>query len=961
MPLTLVLGPANSAKAGEVLSAFAAHAEREAVLVVPTAADIAHYRAELASGGLARGLIVTPMGLAGEIARRVGRDACVLSDPGRRAVLARALARIDWEALGDSAAGTGFPAAALALVTELERALVTPQRFAQALRVWADGTAGRRAYARDLGRIVTGYAAELERLGAEDAELFAWRALDALRAAPERWGRTPVFLYGFDDLSRTERDAIEVLTRVVGADVTVSLTYEPGREALRARGEVVEALRATADTVRELPARDDHYASGAREVLHHLERTLFGPPAERLDPGDAVVLLEAGGELAQAELVAAEVRRLLDSGCPAAEIAVVVRSLSAGGPVLRSALAACAVPVDEERRLALAHTALGRAVIGLARLALAPDAEAADLLALLRYPGRAAPDAVDALEAVLRRAGVRSATAALTHCGLAVPEVAALRAAADPAGELVELARGLLAAGRRGTAPILPAGEALDARALGVLARELAAASAALGGLAEPDVLAMLATLAVPLPSPAPGGVRLAEPLAIRARRFRAVFVVGLNEGEFPLGGVDDPFLPDRLRRELAQASGLRLPLAGDRLDRERYLLYAAVSRADEWLRLSFRGSDEEGNRALASPFLEEIAERYVPDWTARARRRRLADVTWAAAEAPNERERRRAAAAAREGRDPVPAAPRELGAGALAHVRHTEVVSANALESHLRCPVRWLVERQLGPARFEPEPEPMARGSYLHAVLEQVFAGLGEPLGPASLPRALERLEGAVAAVPDHALAPGRPAGVRAALIAGLEADLRRYLEQEAADDDGFVPAHTELRFGIDDVPGALPALQLGDAHGGVAVRGVIDRVDVDREGGRRAVVRDYKSGARRADQAVARWAEDGNLQVALYMLAVRRLLGLEPVAGLYQPLRGPDLRPRGVYREGEPLGARVVGSDARDPEALDAELASAEARAVEVADAIRSGRLEPRPGTCSREGCAYPGICRP
>ena len=51
MPLTLVLGPANSAKAGEVLGAFAAAAGRGAILVVPTAADAAHYGRELAAEG----------------------------------------------------------------------------------------------------------------------------------------------------------------------------------------------------------------------------------------------------------------------------------------------------------------------------------------------------------------------------------------------------------------------------------------------------------------------------------------------------------------------------------------------------------------------------------------------------------------------------------------------------------------------------------------------------------------------------------------------------------------------------------------------------------------------------------------------------------------------------------------------------------------------------------------------
>ena len=51
MPLTLVLGPANSAKAGEVLGAFAAAAGRGAILVVPTAADADHYGRELAGAG----------------------------------------------------------------------------------------------------------------------------------------------------------------------------------------------------------------------------------------------------------------------------------------------------------------------------------------------------------------------------------------------------------------------------------------------------------------------------------------------------------------------------------------------------------------------------------------------------------------------------------------------------------------------------------------------------------------------------------------------------------------------------------------------------------------------------------------------------------------------------------------------------------------------------------------------
>jgi RecB family exonuclease len=137
-----------------------------------------------------------------------------------------------------------------------------------------------------------------------------------------------------------------------------------------------------------------------------------------------------------------------------------------------------------------------------------------------------------------------------------------------------------------------------------------------------------------------------------------------------------------------------------------------------------------------------------------------------------------------------------------------------------------------------------------------------------------------------------------------------------------------------------------------------VIDRVDVD-PGGRLAIVRDYKSGSHRDEYRGDRWSADGTLQVPLYMVAVRELLGLEPVAGLYQPLRG-DLRARGVFLDGAPVSGELVGNDKRDDAGLLAELEDATRRAVEVAARIRAGELEPCPETCSRNGCMYPGICR-
>ena len=180
---------------------------------------------------------------------------------------------------------------------------------------WAAEDPRRRPYARDVAAIYSAYAAELERLGRVDPELYPGGR--STRSAPPRaGGGESLFFYGFDDLHPLERDAIETLARVVGAEVTVSLTYEAGRSALTARAEAVEELRPLADRVQQLPASAVHYDPDSRHALHHLERELFELEPEWVDPGTAIQLLEAGGELAEAELAAAEVLSLIRSGVP---------------------------------------------------------------------------------------------------------------------------------------------------------------------------------------------------------------------------------------------------------------------------------------------------------------------------------------------------------------------------------------------------------------------------------------------------------------------------------------------------------------------------------------------------------------------------------------------------------------------------------------------------------------------
>jgi ATP-dependent helicase/DNAse subunit B len=958
MPLTLVLGPANSAKAGEVLGAYAAAAHRGALLVVPTAADAHYYGREVAARGCVLGSVLTFSGLAREIARRAGYTARRLSEFQRERVLRRVVAETEFQVLKESAASNGFATAAGNLISELERALVTPERFTRALQAWAAADPRRREYAEDLAALYHAYAKRLAQSGLTDADLHTRAALDALRAEPGRWGSDPVFFYGFDELTALERDAVETLCRVVGADVTVSLNYEPGRVAFAARAEAVEELRPLAQRVLELPALDEHYASASRAALHHVERWLFEAAPARLDPGRAIRLLEAGGERAEAELVADEVLGLRRAGVAAEDIVVVCRRPQESGLLFERVFAQYGIAVAVGRRLPFGHAPLGRALVALARCAWLADAPASELIAYLRSPGVAAhPEVVDGLELRVRQEVVGTAEEARARLGWALGEIDSLRESGTPADALAWQARRLFAAPHRHEAPALSAVEELDATALAILLRaldELAELSESPTGV---ELVQLLDELEIERRADLrAGAVLIADPLGIRARRFRAVFVCGLQEGEFPLPAAPEPFLADERRWELAAASGLALRPSDEALQRERYLFYACVSRATEQLVLSYRSSDEEGNLELPSPFIADVAELLVEGWPDRRRGRLLADVVWEPAAAPTERERVRAEAAAlapAAGEPPV--APRELSEVALGHVRHREVVSAGALEKFADCPVRWLVESQLDPEALEPDPDPLVRGSYIHGVLEELLRRIGTPLTRDSLPRAMALLAELLAEQPAP-VAPGRPEPLRAAARRSIEADLERYLRHEAGDGGTWPPEALELRFGFAEEEGSLPPLELD----GVTVRGVIDRVDVDPGGSGRAIVRDYKTGSSRPEYAGARWHDDRQLQVALYLIAVRRLLGYEPIAGLYQPLGGNDLRPRGVFVEGAPVPRSVVSNDARTEEELEELLADAAARAVALAERLRSGALEPCPQTCSRDGCRYPGICR-
>jgi len=973
--LTLIAGPANAAKAAVVLDGVRAAAPRDPLLVVPTAADVRHYGRELAGSGVVFGVaVVSFSGLIREIARACGVSGAPLGPVARERVVASAVAAAGLRTMAASARSPGFARAAGRFVGELREERVGAARLGRALETWADQDRPARAgHARDVAALYASYEQRLGSARRTDRPGHDWAVLDALRLAPTSWPARPVFLYGFDDLSTVQLDAVETLGEIAGAEVVVGLTQEPGRVAFAGRAAVFERLVALAgpDRVQVLSPAAEHYEPASRAALHHLERNLFEEQGPSADAGGAIRILESGGERAELELVAAEALALVRAGVDAAEIAIVFRSPEASADLAVSVLEAHGLPVAAPRLEPLARTALGAAWLAGARVALGAGAPG-DLVAWLRAPGHGPEAAVDALEAELlcRRVGERGARAWFEHApgGRELAELDAIAAAAAVGpDELLEALRAELR--RLWTEPLRrraaelsgPSGQ--DARVAADAERALDELGALAPGLVPPGpaLLEALGEVRVRAGQEDAGarGVLVCDPLAIRARRFRAVFVCGLQEGGFPLAPAPEPFLDDERRRELALCSGLRLAPREATLARERFLLNACATRPTERLFLSWRSSDEDGDPQAPSPFLEDVRALFGPELDRTKATRLLADVTWSPEQAPTALERRRALAARGPRAEEPPALAPPASAAALEILDGRRDHAAGALERFARCGVAWLVDHALKARALQPDPEPMRRGQLMHDVLERTLSALRARTGsarlhPGSLAEAERAGREAVAVV-----APAAPGDAEAlALARAIEGNLLRYLRFEAragAGAAGWSPARLEWSFGgAGDVDGPLELE-------GLRIRGRVDRVDLD-PGGTRAIVRDYKGSTVTPG---AKWVQQRRLQLPLYLLAVRELLGLEPVAGLYQPMTGSEPRGRGLVLKGSGAGGpreqAVFDTDSFEAEPFAqlltelAELAAGSARALRAAD------TRPCPDRCSaKDGCAHPAICR-
>ncbi len=1002
MSLELIVGPPNSGRAGEILDRLRGSLDRDPLLIVPTGDDIARFERDLCAGGQPAigATIRTFASLTDEIASATAAEvAPALTPPQRLALIRAATAATPLRLLARSSRSPGFAAALDLLIAELQAALVSPGDLRSAAEA-ADGA----GHELELAALYEAYEDLRDRAGRADAGSLALAAASALRAAPDAWGGRPVLVYGFDDLTEAQLELLRLLAR--GCQVTVAVNYAD-RKALAARATLLARLR---DEFGATIAAELDFDPGytERASLRHIDRELFEPGAGAVAVDEGLRLLECAGERGEAEAVGLEIARLIDDGTDPGEIVIALRRPSVDGPVFASTLRELGIPVALEADLPLSGTAVGRSLVALCRAA-SREGEPADLLAHLRADPSIAPGAVDWLERAVARNEVESVAELAGRWEKPPVHLARILEADGPTARVLALAAGarrLAEAAHAGAAPLAgerPNGTPLDPIELraAVAAAELLEELAIVGrlpGCEEPDLASAADALEIAgvrgWRGSAEGRVRILSPYRVRAGRATYLFCAGMQEGVFPGRGAIDPLLGEESRSRLGIAALRRREQA----EEERYLFHVCASRPVERLYLSWRSSDDDGHPAARSPFIDEVLDLIGDDPVAAEnevkRTRSLAQAVPAAREASTPRSLARAVTL-QAGRDGE--AQRELLAtlgvdltatgdvlgltssipdpddrpGPLHHplviaaLRERRLLSANSLEGWIQCSYQWFVSHELAPQHLEPVADPLWLGGVVHAALDRLYA---DPPGADSIPRPAdvgawqERFNGLLDEVIAASESPETPD--RRLALARLRIQVGAFLETEAEGATVLRPRADLLERGFgfgeeDDDPGELV---LGD----VALRGRIDRIDVE-PGGNRALLRDYKTS--KAVPGVTGIANEGKLQLQLYMLAARELLGLDPVGGLYQPLGAyDDRRPRGILLQPEcgegglfdGLGVSVKG-DALGEDEFEAALEDARETAVANGTRMRNGDIkrDPLGGVCS-EYCTFQPICR-
>jgi hypothetical protein len=695
-------------------------------------------------------------------------------------------------------------------------------------------------------------------------------------------------------------------------------------ELVGSAGDLVDAVAAA------LPAgalrffQPDWGDAHAERVRAEWSWTRFAPePVEVVDepaltrdgpiPEGRLRVLRARSPRDELELVARELLALLERGVAPHQIAIVARTLEPYATWLPAIFDGYGIPVTSS----LSHPAVQR-----------PDLRA--WLALLRMLGSDLErrHVLDFLDATAPRAVARLAERVAREAAVVRGEAdwsEALDAAAnDPEWEGLREALGLVFASRRdfvesasvddvvdvaiGLGMEIPTegfGAVIDrARDLDRIDRAALAARPFDPGAAAAALESLLLEIADPWQPADEGGVRILDAIQARALPCQHLFLIGMAHGAWPRQSTEDPFLGDAAREALRARGRRPVPVRGEALAEERFLLGLLLSQASEHVTLSYSDADGSGRALSPSGFLRDLP--FVE---------RGSDVV-ALPSTPIgvvPQFARAAAAVPEPARDFIArtdafladALPFDGDVGAAA-LRLPERLSPSFVADFGVCPLRALFKTVLGARELvDPSPDTLdanEAGQLAHDALRSLYQRLFSEgrLGPGTDPEvAIARAEALLAsalgeaAQAARARVRSREPGLWAVFIDVVHRSLSDFVRRDLRT---LLPAGVVAL----DAEQDLRARVSIRGEVGLALEGRIDRVVQRPDGGLR--VGDYKTSRDFAKPvARARVKRGTSLQVPLYALAVASARNNGDVVGEALPVPVRPERDRDRERDTE------------------------------------------------------------
>ncbi len=684
-----------------------------------------------------------------------------------------------------------------------------------------------------------------------------------------------IFLYGFYDLTGVQLDLVQALAG--HPDARVYFPYE--------EGDSVYAF--TDKTLQDISVKAS-------------ERTVLPSPAPA---ATQVELWTTSGTQDEVWLAAKKILQTNAAGIPFSEMALVVRSLPPYASLIECLFKTHAIPYLMTSPQACGAYPLVKAIRQLLALA-QRDFPFGDVFDVFESPYLA--------DQAGSRAAIADAKALARFAGIArgwerwenrllywnthrLPGSFAERLDAQAGGRFLQILARLHEALQRnteGTSPwtlhtdwalevlqawiALPIPAEKEELALWDAVREKITSLATLDALGSPvsrahflDTLAdALDHLTLTLTPVDNAGVRVLDIMAARGQRYKAAFVLGLNEKSFPRVIREDPFLPDAQRGVLANVTGARLARKLDGYAEERLLFHFVTQVGEEKLHLSAQRSDEEGEDLVLSLYLQEWASKRGLKFNRlpRSPAEKLEPVDplrWTPKELSITLNRRREETApfykalgwdhtlfqhlliAQQDLDRLEplngARDGYVGPSRSGDALLTQGLSPHSLQELSQCPFRYFVRKLLAldpleRPRESGELESDEEGKLLHAVLEHFYNGLHERPQPFGEREIKERLDKAC----EKALGGFRHTTFNLYPIAwkAFEARARRilfaFLTQDIAElsYSGFWPRSQEAELSA--------PIRIKDVN--MLFHGRADRIDVRQDGSFRVI--DYKTG---------------------------------------------------------------------------------------------------------------------